>query len=135
MLALELVGVGRLIGLAKRRVDDHLFLVRMLVERVGQLHQQHLALEGLALVGREHLVEDGQRHVMLGGQDLVPIAGCRFHALHERLAAVIGGKADRSAGERCAEERTGVRRPRRRRCGSALAAAAAVVAALRCCCG
>ena len=85
VLALELIGVGRLFCFAKRRIDDHLFLVRMLVEGMGQLHQEHLALERLRLIRRQHLVEDGERHVMLGGEDFVPVAGSRFHALHESL--------------------------------------------------
>ena len=40
---------------------------------------------------------------MLGGEDLVPVAGGGFHALHQRLATVVRGKADRDAGERGAE--------------------------------
>ena len=75
VLAFEMIGVDRFVGVAKRRIDDHLFLVRMLVERVGELHQQHLALEGLGLIRRQHLVEDAKRHVMLGGEDFVPVAG------------------------------------------------------------
>jgi len=73
---------------------------------VRQLHQQHLALERLALVGREHLVEDRQRHVMLGGEDLVPVSRRGFQALHQRLAAVVGGHSDGDAGERGTEHRS-----------------------------
>ena len=120
VLAFEVVGIGGFIGFAKRRIDDHLFLVGMLVERVGQLHQQHLALERLGRVGREHLVEDRERHVVLGSEDLVPVAGHRFHALHQRLAAIVGGEAERDSGKRGAEHRPGVCRPTKRRCDCAL---------------
>ena len=63
----------------------------MLVERVGELHQQHLALERLGFVRGQHLVEDRERHVVLGREYLVPVAGGGLHALHQRLAAVVRG--------------------------------------------
>src|SRR3954465_5697651 len=112
MLALERVGVDRLIGLTKRRIDDHLFLVRMLVERMRQLHQQHLALERLRFIGREHLVEYCERHVMLRSQDLVPVAGGSFNSLHHRLAAIDRGEADRDAREGGTKQRSGIVAPR-----------------------
>ena len=111
----------------------------MLVERVAQLHQEHLALEGLGLVGREHLVENRKRHVVLGGEDLVPVAGDGFHALHQRLAAIVGGEADRCSAKRRGENRAGVFAPRKcaavfalPRCCGCCAAAASCDDAVRC---
>src|SRR5206468_9582730 len=53
MLTVELVRFDDLVGLAQRWIDDHLFLMRMLVEHVRELHQHHAALPGLTGVGRE----------------------------------------------------------------------------------
>ena len=127
VLAFELVGVNGHVRFAKRRIDDHLFLVRMLVERMGQLHQKHAALPGLRLIGREHLVEDAERQLMLGRQDVVPVAGGSFQALHHELAAVIGGEADGGAGKGRAEQRAGIVAPGE---GAALAALLAAALAL-----
>ena len=117
--AFEQVSVMRIIGFAKRRIDHHFFLVRMLVERMGQLHQQRAALEGLRRVGRQHLVENRHRGFMFGRQDLVPVAGRCRQALHQELAPEIGCKADRNAGEsrsdQCSAARLAPRRLRRRR--------------------
>ena len=52
-----------------------------------------------------------QRHVMLGGEDLVPVAGGSFHALHHNFAAVVRGKADGCTGQRGADDRAGVVAP------------------------
>ena len=122
MLALELVGIGRLIGFTKRRINHHLFLVGMLVECMGELHQKHLALECLGLVGGQHLVENRQRHVVLGGKDLVPVARRGFHALHQRLAAVVRRETDCRSADRGGDDRGGMVAPRE----SAEAAGAAV---------
>src|SRR6185503_13080979 len=105
MLAVELVGFDRLVGVAKRRIDDHLFLMRMLVERVGELHQKHAALPRLARIGREHLVEERESHVVLGRQHFVPIARKPGNRLGYELAAVIGGKTDRRTAKRGGDDR------------------------------
>ena len=69
----------------------------MFVERVGQLHQKHAALPGLSLVGRQHLVEDPEGHLMLGGKDVVPVASISFETLHHE-ASRGGGHAEIVAG-------------------------------------
>ncbi len=48
------------IGLPERRVDDGLFLMRMLGQCIFQLHQERRALGRLAVVGRLDPVEDGE---------------------------------------------------------------------------
>jgi len=100
----------------------------MLVERMGQLHQQHLAFEALRVVSRQHLVEDRQRHFVLGHQDLVPIASSRFHALHQEFAAVVRGETDRRTAEGCGDDRPGAIAPGK--CAAVRAAAAAAAAVL-----
>src|SRR5690348_17896431 len=79
-----------------------------------------------SLVRRQHLVEDPERHVMLGREDLVPVAERRLHALHQRLAAVVRGEADRRSAERCGDDRTGAFAP-----GECTAIAARVPSAAR----
>ena len=121
VLALEMVGVGRLVRL-RAAPDRRPFppawacLSSAWVSFISSI----LRLKVWRRVGRQHLVEDRQRHVVLGGQDLVPIADECFHALHQELAPVIGGEADRRAAECRGDDRTGLVAPRKG-------------AALRCC--
>ena len=82
-----------------------LFLVRMLVERVAELLDQHGPLEGLRVIGGEQLVEDEERRVMLCGKHFVPVAGCSAHALHHRLATEVGRNRNCRTGDGRADQR------------------------------
>ena len=65
---------------------------------------------------------------MLGRQDLVPITGCRLHALHQGLAPEICCEADRHAAKRRGNYRAGAFGPRERAAVAAIARAAATAA-------
>ena len=70
----------------KRGIDDHLLLVGMLVERVGQLRQQHLALEGLGTRRLRASCRRWRAPCRARRQGSRPSRrASRFHALHEAL--------------------------------------------------
>ena len=90
MLSFEVVGIDRIVILAQRRINDHFLCVCVFVERVAQLHEEHLALEGLCLVGaRAYFVEQCERRVMFDRSSQSPRAASMpcISALRPKLAA------------------------------------------------
>src|SRR5438270_433349 len=74
-----LIGVG---VLRQRRIDDVLLLDGVLVERIGDLGEQQLALDHLVVGGDQELVEQLLHRPVLGGERFHPVAGRQARALH-----------------------------------------------------
>jgi len=107
MLLLEQLGDASLIGFAKRRIDDMLLGIGMLVERMAELHQQERALGGLAVVGFEQFVEQAEDRLMLRGEAVGPISSRGAKALDGQFAAKIGGEREHRASDRGAGDDPG----------------------------
>ena len=90
VLGVERVGVVGAVGLPQRRIDDVLLLVRMLGERIFELHQRWVRVPRLAVRRRLDLVEQGEHRLMLGLERVEPVAGRGGQALHDPCARIGG---------------------------------------------